>query len=174
MAPERASIVMEEVSRLLATGAIREIQYPTWLSNTVVVKKKNGKWRMCVDFTDLNRACPKDFYPLPQIDQLVDSASGYDRLSFLDAFQGYHQIPMNLANQDKTAFITPQGAYCYKVMSFCLKNAGAIYQRMVTQMFGHMIGKTMEVYIDDMFIKSLQKKKRSYSRLNTRIQRTAR
>ena len=86
LAPERASIVMEEVSRLLAVGAIREIQYPTWLSNTVMVKKKKDKWRMCMDFTDLNRACPKDSYPLPRIDQLVDSASGYNRMSFLDAF----------------------------------------------------------------------------------------
>jgi hypothetical protein len=157
LAPERASIVMEEVSWLLATGAVREIQYPSWLSNTVVVKKKNGKWRMCVDFTDLNRACPKDSFPLPQIDQLVDFASGYDRMSFLDAFQGYHQIPMNPADQDKTAFITPMGAYCYKVMSFGLKNAGATYQRMVTQMFGHLIGQTVEVYIDDMLVKSLRK-----------------
>jgi hypothetical protein len=157
LAPERASIVMEEVSRLLAASAIREIQYPTWLSNTVVMKKKNCKWRMCVDFTDLNQACPKDSYPLPRINQLVDSASGYDRLSFLDAFQGYHQIPMSLVDQDKTAFITPRGAYCHKVMPFSLKNARAIYQIMVTQMFSHMTGKTVEVYIDDMLIKSLQK-----------------
>ena len=140
LAPERANIVMEEVSRLLAAGAIREIQYPTWLSNTVVVKKKNGKWRMCVDFTDLNRAYPKDFYPLPRIDQLVNSASGYDRMSFLDTFQGYHQILMNLSDQDKTAFITPRRAYCYKLMSFSLKNARATYQKMVTKMFGHLIG----------------------------------
>ena len=74
----------------------------------VVVKKKNGKWRMCVDFTDLNRACPKDSYPLPRIDQLVDSASESDRLSFLDAFQGYHQIPMSPTDQEKIAFITPR------------------------------------------------------------------
>jgi ribonuclease HI len=156
LAPERATTVLEEVGRLLASGAIREIQYPVWLSNTVVVKKKNGKWRVCIDFTDLNKACPKDPFPLPRIDQLVDSASGHARLSFLDAFQGYHQIPMNDADQDKTAFITPRGTYCYKMMPFGLKNAGATYQRMVTKMFGHMIGKTVEVYIDDMLVKSLQ------------------
>ena len=121
LAPKRANIVLEEVKRLLTAGTVREVQYPVWLSNTVVVKKKNGKWRMCVDFTDLNRACPKDSYPLPQINQLVDSASGYDSLSFLDAFQGYHQIPMSPTDQEKTAFITPRGAYCYKVMSFSLK-----------------------------------------------------
>uniref|UniRef100_A0A2N9I089 Reverse transcriptase domain-containing protein n=1 Tax=Fagus sylvatica TaxID=28930 RepID=A0A2N9I089_FAGSY len=156
LAPERATIVLEEVERLLASGAIREVQYPAWLSNTVVVRKKNGKWRVCIDFIDLNKACPKDPFPLPRIDQLVDSASRHARLSFLDAFQGYHQIPMNPADQEKTAFITPRGTYCYRVMPFGLKNAGATYQRMVTKMFGPMIGKTVEVYIDDMLIKSLR------------------
>ena len=121
----------------------------------MVVKKKNGKWRVCIDFTDLNKACPKDPFPLPRIDQLVDSASGHSRLSFLDAFQGYHQIPMNPTDQEKTAFITPRGTYCYKVMLFGLKNAGATYQRMLTKMFGHMIGM-VEVYIDDMLVKSLR------------------
>uniref|UniRef100_A0A2N9EIL5 Integrase catalytic domain-containing protein n=1 Tax=Fagus sylvatica TaxID=28930 RepID=A0A2N9EIL5_FAGSY len=123
----------------------------------VVVKKKNGKWRVCIDFTDLNKACLKDPFPLPRIDQLVDLASGHARLSFLDAIQGYHQIPMNDADQDKTAFITPRETYCYKMMPFGLKNVRATYQRMVTKMFGHMIGKTVEVYIDDMLVKSLQK-----------------
>jgi hypothetical protein len=156
LAPERATIVLEEVERLLASRAIREVQYPEWLSNMVVVKKKNGKWRVCIDFTDLNKACPKDPFPLPRIDQLVDSASGHARLSFLDAFQGYHQIPMSAADQEKTSFITPKGAYCYKVMPFGLKNVGATYQRMVTKMFGHLIGKTVEVYIDVMLIKSLR------------------
>uniref|UniRef100_A0A2N9G140 Uncharacterized protein n=1 Tax=Fagus sylvatica TaxID=28930 RepID=A0A2N9G140_FAGSY len=120
------------------------------------VKKKNGKWRVCIDFTDLNKACPKYPFPLPRIDQLVDSALRHARLSFLDAFQGYHQIPMNPADQEKTAFITPRGTYCYRVIPFGLKNAGATYQRMVTKMFGHMIGRTVEVYIDDMLIKSLR------------------
>ena len=156
LAPERATIVLEEVERLLTFGAIREVQYPFWLSNTVVVKKKNGKWRVCIDFTDLNKACPKDPFPLPRIDQLVDSASRHARLSFLDAFQGYHQIPMNLADQEKTSFITPKGTYCYKVMPFGLKNVGATYQRMVIKMFKHMIRRTVEVYIDDMLIKSLR------------------
>uniref|UniRef100_A0A2N9GY79 Reverse transcriptase domain-containing protein n=1 Tax=Fagus sylvatica TaxID=28930 RepID=A0A2N9GY79_FAGSY len=157
LAPERAEIVAKEVERLLEANAIRSVQYPTWLSNTVVVKKKNGKWRVCVDFTDLNRACPKDPFPLPRIDQLVDSASGHQRMSFLDAFQGYHQIPMAHSDQEKTAFITPKGVYCYRVMPFGLKNAGATYQRMVTGMFGRLIGNTVEAYIDDMLIKSKKK-----------------
>ena len=77
-------------------GFIREVKYPEWLANVVLVKKKNGKWRMCVDFTDLNKACPKDCFPLPKIDQLVDATSGHALLSFLDAFSGYHQIKMSL------------------------------------------------------------------------------
>ena len=127
LAPKRAEIVMEKVDRLLDADAIQSIQYPTWLSNTVVIQKKNGKWRVCVDFTDLNKDCPKNSFPLPRIDQLVDSTSGHERMSFLDAFQGYHQIPMILFDQEKTAFITPKGIYCYKVMPFGLKNAGATY-----------------------------------------------
>jgi ribonuclease HI len=157
LAPERSEIIMEEVRRLLAAEVIRPVLYPTWLSNTVVVQKKNGKWRVCLDFTDLNKVCPKDHFPLPRIDQLVDSAAGHDRMSFLDAFQGYHQIPMTLSDQEKTAFITPRGAYCYKVMPFGLKNAGATYQRMMTTMFGNQIGKTVEVYIDDMLVKSVRR-----------------
>jgi ribosomal protein L16/L10AE len=157
LAPERAEIVAKEVERLLEANAIRSVQYPTWLSNTVVVRKKNEKWRVCVDFTDLNKACPKDPFPLPRIDQLVDSASGHERMSFLDAFKGYHQIPMAHLDQEKMAFITPTGIYCYRVMPFGLKNAGATYQRMVTGMFGHVIGKTVEACIDDMLIKSKRK-----------------
>uniref|UniRef100_A0A2N9F8L8 Uncharacterized protein n=1 Tax=Fagus sylvatica TaxID=28930 RepID=A0A2N9F8L8_FAGSY len=149
-APVHAEAVQKEVEKLLQAGAIREIQYPTWLSNTVVVKKKNGKWRVCVDFTNLNQACPKDPFPLPKIDQLVDATAGHDRMSFLDAFQGYHQIALSTEDREKTAFITPLGIYCYKVMPFGLKNAGATYQRMVTKMFKDQIGRTMEIYIDDM------------------------
>ena len=156
LAPERCGIVMEEVRRLLAANAIREVQYPTWLSNTVVERKKNRKWRICVDFTDLNKACSNDSFLLPRIDQLVDSTSNHGRLSFIDAFQGYHQIPMSVFDEEKTTFITSRRAYCYKVMPFGLKNAGATYQRMVTTMFGHLIGKTMEAYIDDMLIKSVK------------------
>uniref|UniRef100_A0A2N9HY76 Uncharacterized protein n=1 Tax=Fagus sylvatica TaxID=28930 RepID=A0A2N9HY76_FAGSY len=113
-APQHAEAVREKVERLLKIEAIREVLYPQWLSNTVVVKKKNGKWRVCVDFTDLNKACPKDPFPLPKIDQLVDSTAGHERMSFLDAFQGYHQIALRKEDQEKTAFITPRGVFCYK------------------------------------------------------------
>ncbi|XP_048599943.1 uncharacterized protein LOC125580038 [Brassica napus] len=116
---------------------------------------KNGKWRVCVDFTDLNKARPKDCFPLPHIDRLVEATAWNKLLSFMDAFSGYNQIMMNLDDREKTAFITDRGTYCYKVMPFGLKNAGATYQRLVNQIFSEQLGKTMEVYIDDMLVKSL-------------------
>ena len=119
-----------------------------------MVKKKSGKWRVCVDFTDLNKACPKDLFPMPKIDQLVDAIVGHPRMSFLDAFQGYHQIPLALDDQEKTTFVTPIGKYHYKVMPFGLKNAGSTYQRMMTRMFESQLGKNIEIYIDDIVVKS--------------------
>ena len=91
---EHANAVKEEVMKLKKAGAIKEVFYPEWLANTVVVKKKSGKWRVCVNFTNLNKACPKDPFPMPRIDRLVDATAGHPRMSFLDAFQGYHQIPL--------------------------------------------------------------------------------
>ena len=102
---------------------------------------------MCVDFTDLNRACPKDPFPMPRIDKLVDVTVSHPRMSFLDAFQGYHQIPLALDDQEKTAFVTPLGNYHYKVMLFGLKNAGSTYQWMMTKMFELQLGKNIEVYL---------------------------
>ena len=92
-----------------------------------MVKKANESWRMCVDFTDLNKACPKDNYPLPRIDTLVDSTARHQLLSFMDAFSGYNQIMMDESDQEKTSFVTSQGLFSYKVMPFGLKNAGATY-----------------------------------------------
>ncbi|XXG79912.1 hypothetical protein AAC387_Pa09g0879 [Persea americana] len=146
--------VIEEVQKLLEAEAIKEVHYPEWLANTVVVKKKTGKWRVCMDFTDLNKACPRDSFPLPKIDQLIDATVGHSRMSFLDPYQGYHQIPLFVPDQEKTTFITPRGTYCYKVMPFGLKNAGATYRRLVTKMFQAQLGKTVGVYIDDMVVKS--------------------
>ena len=126
-AQERDKAIAEEVRKLLEAGFIREIYYPDWLANVVMVKKPNGKWRMCIDFTNLNRACPKDSYPLPRIDTMVDSTARHELLSFMDAFSGYNQIRMKEEDQEKTSFITNQGLFCYKVMPFRLKNAGATY-----------------------------------------------
>ena len=109
---------------------------------------------MCVDFMDLNKACPKDSFPLPRIDQLVDSIAGHKLLTFMDAFSGYNQIKMAEEDQEKTAFIISQGLYCYNVMPFGLKNVGATYQRLVNKMFNNKIGRNMEVYVDDRLIKS--------------------
>ena len=121
------------------------------------MKKANGKWRMCVDFIDLNKACPKDSFPLSRIDQLVDTTTGHKLMTFMDMFLGYNQIKMAEEDQEKTAFITSQGPYCYKVMPFRLKNAGATYQRLVNKMFSKQIGRNMEVYTDDMLVKSKEK-----------------
>ena len=153
-APERQKAINEEVDKLLQAGAIREVEYPEWLANVVLVKKANGKWRLCIDFTDINKACPKDSFPLPRIDLIVDATAGHELLSFMDAFSGYNQISMDLSDQEKTSFVTAQGTYCYRVMPFGLKNAGATYQRLVNRMFQKQIGTTMEVYIDDMLVKS--------------------
>ncbi|KAL5554586.1 hypothetical protein UlMin_041987 [Ulmus minor] len=145
-----------EVNKLLKADFIEEANYPDWIANVVLVKKANGNWRVCVDFTDLNRACPKDSFPLPRIDQLVDATAGHELLSFMDAYSGYNQIRMHEEDQEHTAFSTNQGLYCYKVMPFGLKNAGATYQRLVKKMFKNQIGKTMDVYVDDMLVKSLK------------------
>ena len=98
--------VMDEVTKLLATGFTREVHYLEWLANVVLMKKANGKWRMCVDFTDLNKACPKDSFPLPRIDQLMDSTAGHKLLTFMNSFSGYNQIKMAEEDQEKTSFIT--------------------------------------------------------------------
>ena len=112
---------------------------------------------ICVDYTDLNEACPKDSFHLPRIDQIVDALARHGMLSFLDAFSGYHKIPMHPPDAEKTAFITPYSLFCYNVMSFGLKNIGVTYQRLITKMFRPLLGKTMEVYIDDMLVKSKER-----------------
>ena len=142
------------MNKLLTANFIREVYYSKWLANVNMVKKANGKWIMCVDFTDLNNTCPKDSFPLPRIDQLMDSTARHKILTFMDAFSGYNQIQMAEEDQKKTAFITNQGLYCYRVMPFGLKNAGATHQRLVNQMFSKQIGRNVEVYVDDMLIKS--------------------
>ncbi|KAL0453505.1 UNVERIFIED_CONTAM: Retrovirus-related Pol polyprotein from transposon gypsy [Sesamum latifolium] len=140
----------------MEAGYVSEVQYTDWLANVVVVPKASGKWRMCTDFTDLNKACPKDPYPLPRIDLLVDSTVGNELFSMMDAYQGYHQIFMAEENRIKSSFITNRGIYCYNVMPFGLKNARVTYQRLVNKMFKNQIGTTMEVYVDDMLVKSLK------------------
>ena len=119
----------------------------------VMVKKVDGKWTMCVDFTDLNKACPKDSYPFPLVNVLVDSTAQHQLLSFMDTFLGYNQIRMDEADQEKTSFVTNQGLFCYKVMPFGLKNAGVTYQRLMNKMFANQIRRNVQVYVDDMLVK---------------------
>ncbi|XP_057443228.1 uncharacterized protein LOC130735146 [Lotus japonicus] len=154
MGEEKAEAVKVETNKLLEAGFIIEVKYPTWLANVVMVKKANGKWRMCTDYTDLNKHCPKDSYPLPNIDKLVDRASGFGMLSLMDAYSGYHQIRMYQPDEEKTAFMTNQANYCYQTMSFGLKNAGVTYQRLMDKVFDKQVGRNMEIYVDDMVVKS--------------------
>ena len=153
---ERQKAINEEVGKLLQSNAIREVKYPEWLANVVLVKKVNGKWRLCINFTDINRACPKYSFPLPRIDLIVDATAGHELLSFMDALSGYNHISMDPSDQENTSFVTGQGTYYYRVMPFGLKNVGATYQRLVNKMFRKQIGASMEVYIDDMLVKSVK------------------
>jgi hypothetical protein len=134
-APERNQAIHEEVEKLLQAGFVREVDYPEWLASVVLVKTSSEKWRMCVDFTDLNKACLKDSFPLPRMDTLIDSTLGHELLSFMDAFSGYNQIHMHKLDEEKTSFIPNRGLYCYKMMPFGLKNAGATYQSLVNKIF---------------------------------------
>ena len=99
-APERQKAINEEVGKLLQAGAIREVEYPESLANVVLVKKANGKWRLCIDFTDINKACLKDSFPLPRIDLIMDATAGHELLCFMDAFFGYNQISMDPDDQE--------------------------------------------------------------------------
>jgi hypothetical protein len=151
---EKRRAIGEEIHKLMAAGFINEVFHPEWFANPVLVKKKGGKWRMCVDYTGLNKACPKVPYPLPRIDQIVDSTAGCKTLSFLDAYSGYHQIKMKESDQLATSFITPFGMYCYTTMPFGLRNAGATYQRCMNHVFREHIGRTVEAYVDDIVVKT--------------------
>ncbi|KAM2599740.1 hypothetical protein TB2_038112 [Malus domestica] len=147
-----------EIDKLIEAGFIREVQYPKWISNIVIVLKKSGQIRVCVDFRDLNDAYPKDDFPLPIIEIMVDATTGHEALSFMDGSSEYNQIRMALEDEELTAFRTPKGIYCYKVMPFGLKNAGATYQRAMQKIFNDMLHKNVECYVDDVVVKT---KKRS-------------
>ncbi|GJZ39724.1 reverse transcriptase domain-containing protein [Tanacetum coccineum] len=157
-APERNKAIQEEVEKLVDAGIMKEVHCYSWLSNLVMVKKHDNSWRMCVDFKDLNKACPKDGYLLLKIDWKVESLCGYPFKSFLDAYKGYHQIKIAKEDEEKTTFITSKGIFCYSKMPFGLKNAGATYQRLVDKAFLKQIGRNLEVYVDDLVIKSRTEK----------------
>jgi hypothetical protein len=154
-ADDRRDAIKKELAKLLAASFIREVFHSECLANPVLVCKKNSnEWRMCVNYTDLNKHCPKDPFGLPRIDQVIDSTAGCDLLCFLDCYSEYHQIAIKKEDQEKTTFITPFGAYCYTTMSFGLKNAGATYQRAIQACFKRQLNKNIEAYVDDVVVKT--------------------
>jgi hypothetical protein len=154
MSEDKAEGARNEVKRLLSAGVIREVKYLEWLANTVMVKKANGKWRMCIDFTDLNKACLKDEFSLPRIDSLVDAATSLELMSLLDCYSGYHQIWMKKEDEPKTSFITPSGTYCHLRMPEGLKNVGGSFSRMIAKVLHSQIRRNVLTYVDDIIVKS--------------------
>jgi hypothetical protein len=152
---EKCRAIAKEISKLLKAGFIKEVIHTKWVANPMLVPKKNTKvLRMCVDYTSLNKACPKDPFPLPRIDQVIDSTAGSELLCFLDAYSGYHQIKMKESDQLATSFVTPYGTYCYVTMPFGLKNAGATYQCTMQKCLADQIGHNIHAYVDDIAVMS--------------------
>jgi hypothetical protein len=151
---ERQDFIHEEVRKLLHASFIEEVHHPVWLANPVIVPKANRKLRMCIDYTSLNKACPKDSYPLPRIDQIMDSTSGCNLLSFLDAYSGFHQIRVSREDRKHTAFVTVDGLYCYAVMPYGLKNVLPTFVRAMSKTLGYLIRDKVEIYVDDIVVKT--------------------
>lgn len=160
MHPQIALLVKLELQKLLELGFIQPIDYPEWVSNIIPISKPNGDIRMCIDFRDLNKACLKDDFPLPNIDLIMDQTIGHKMLSLTDGFLGYNQIMIAQEDQHKTTFTCAWGTYCWIMMSFRLKNTGATYERAMTLIFHYMMHKAMEYYVDDILAKS--KKRREH------------
>jgi hypothetical protein len=158
MFEEKAKAVEAEVQRLQDAKVIREVLYPLWLANTVLVKKKNGKQRMCVDFTDLNKACKKDDFPLERVDKVVDDAANSEMLSLLDMFSGYYQIRVCREDEEKTSFITPFETFCFVRMPEGLKNARCTFSRMIAIVLHPQLRRNILAYVDDIVVKSVQKR----------------
>src|ERR1044072_3088088 len=152
--PKRRAIG-DEITRLLDVQFIWETKKATWIANPVLVPKKDTDvLRMCIDYGPVNKHCPKDHFRLPRIDQIIESTAGCDLLSFLDAYSGYNQIRMKEEDEEHTSFITPYGVFFYKTMPFGIKNAGATYQRMMQACLKEQIGRNVQVYVDDIVIKT--------------------
>lgn len=153
---EKKATIEEDVNKLTNICFIREQNIPTWLANVVMVKKASNKWRMCMDFTDLNMACLKDPYPMLDIDHVIDGSSGYHMLSFMDAYSRYNQIKMDPFDIPKTTFMSNHANYYYNVMPLGLKNVGTTYHRLMDAVFSHKMGSNLEVYIDDMIVNPVE------------------
>ena len=156
-AEDKRKVIGDEIAQLLAAGFIMEVYHPDWLANPVLVMKKDKTRCMCIDYTSLNKACPKDPFALPRIDQVIDSTVGCELLSFLDCYSGYNQM-LNPADHIKTSFITPYGAYCYVTMPFRLKNVDATYQHCMQKCLYEQIGRNVHAYVDDLVIKTKEKR----------------
>src|SRR3954465_9449803 len=142
-----------EIAKLLEAGFIIEVIHTDWVANHVLVPKKNTDiLRMCIDYSGLNKHCPKDPFPFPRIDQVIDSTDGAELLYFLDAYSGYHQIRMKESDQKATSFVTPFGIFCSVTMPFGLKNACATYQRMMQKCLKDQIGRNIHAYVDDIAV----------------------
>ena len=141
-------IVKDELQKFLKVDFIYPISDNQWVSLLVIVPKKNGKWRICIDYRELNKTTLKDHFPLPFIDQVLDTLAGKKLVSFLDGFSGYNQIKIALEDQDKTIFTCPWGTYAYKVLPFGLCNAPATFQREVLDIFVDLVHEWVEVYMD--------------------------
>jgi hypothetical protein len=152
MSDEKVAVAKAEVQRLLDAGFIREVHYPSWLANVVMVKEKNGKWRMCTYFTNLNKTCPKDDFPLSRICKGVDSAEGLEIMALLDCFSRYHQIWLHKEDKEKTSFITPLRIYCYLRMPEGLKIAGPTFCRMTKAIIKEQMERNVFAYIDDVVV----------------------
>jgi hypothetical protein len=148
--------VKKEIEMMLEAGFIKPCRYAEWISSIVPVQKKDGRWQVCVEFRDLNRATPKDEYPMPITEMLINATVGNKILSFMDGNAGYNQIFMPPEDIHKTAFRVPGavGLFKYVVMTFGLKNVGATYQRDMNYIYHDLIGKLVEIYIDDIVVKS--------------------
>jgi triacylglycerol esterase/lipase EstA (alpha/beta hydrolase family) len=155
---KKGKVVEVEVQRLQDAKVIREVMYPVWLANTVPVKEKNGKWRMCVDFTDLNKACKKDDFPLERVDKVVDDAANSEMLSLLDMFSRYHQIRVRREDKEKTSFITPFGTFGFVRMPEGLKNVGCTFSRMIAIVLHPHLRRNILAYVDDIVVKSIQRR----------------
>jgi hypothetical protein len=151
--PRKAAAIKAEVEKLLKAGFIYPIHLTEWVSNPVPVDKKQGTIRVCTDFHDLNKACPKDNYPTPFIDQIIDECAGCEAFSFMDGFSGYNQIQIKPEDQHKTTFICPWGTFAYRKMPFGLKNAGATFQWAMSFAF-HDLKHIVEAYLDDLASRS--------------------
>lgn len=157
MHPHVALLVKAELEKLLKARFIKVLDYIEWISNIVPISKANKSIRVCTDLKDLNKACPKDDFPLPNIDMIIDMTIGYEIYSLMDGLSGYNQIKIAPQDQEKIAFTCAWGTFCWNVMPFGLKNIGATYQRAVTTIFHDMMHKNKEDYVDDTLVKTMKR-----------------